>query len=119
MTNDRAIYLLGWLKCKTGREDDLEAIDKAIAALKRPSDGDLISRQDAIDAVTKHFRAHDNDLLEVIAYEIEQLPSAEPKTGRWLWSDGVRCSNCNHKLQTTGLPTVCPNCEAKMEVEHE
>lgn len=34
--------------------------------------------------------------------------------GRWLWLDGVRCSNCNHKLQTTGLPSYCPNCKAYM-----
>ena len=39
---------------------------------------DLIRRQDAIDAVKKHYRI-DNDLLELIAYEIEQLPSAQPK----------------------------------------
>lgn len=37
---------------------------------------DLINRQDAIDAVERHYRI-DNDLLEVIAYEIRQLPSAE------------------------------------------
>lgn len=39
---------------------------------------DVISRQDAIDAVKKHYRV-DNDLLELIAYEIEQLPSANSK----------------------------------------
>lgn len=39
--------------------------------------GDTVSRKAAIDTVTKHYRVHDNDLLEVIAYEIEQLPSAE------------------------------------------
>ena len=42
-------------------------------------------------------------------------PRVEPKHGRWLWLDGVRCSNCNHKLQTTGLPSYCPNCGAKMD----
>ena len=35
--------------------------------------------------------------------------------GQWLWVDGVRCSICNHKLQTTGLPSYCPNCGAKMD----
>lgn len=35
--------------------------------------------------------------------------------GRWLWFDGVRCSLCNHKLQTTGLPSYCPNCGARMD----
>lgn len=41
----------------------------------------------------------------------------EVKHGKWLWVDGVRCSNCNHKLQTTGLPSYCPNCGAKMDKE--
>lgn len=37
--------------------------------------------------------------------------------GKWLWADGVRCSRCNYKLQSTGLPSYCPNCGAEMEVE--
>ena len=47
---------------------------------------DLISRQAAIDATKKHYRAHDNDLLELIAFDIEQLPSVQP--------DIIRCRNC-------------------------
>ena len=42
------------------------------------SDKDTIYRQDAIDAVKKHYRAHDNDLLELIAFDIERLPFAQP-----------------------------------------
>ena len=40
---------------------------------------DLISRQAAIDATKKHYRAHDNDLLELIAFDIEQLPPIQPE----------------------------------------
>ena len=40
---------------------------------------DLISRQAAIDAVKKHYRTHDNDLLELIAFDIERLPPAQGK----------------------------------------
>ena len=40
---------------------------------------DLIDRQAAIDVVTKHYRAFDNDLLQLIAYELGQLPSAQPE----------------------------------------
>ena len=43
---------------------------------------DLISRQAAIDTVAKHFRI-DNDLLEVIVYEMERLPSAQLDT-QWI-----------------------------------
>lgn len=40
---------------------------------------DAISRQAAIDATKKHYRAHDNDLLELIAFDIERLPSVQPE----------------------------------------
>ena len=33
MTREEAIRIIGWLKCTTNREDDLEAIDMAIEAL--------------------------------------------------------------------------------------
>lgn len=39
----------------------------------------LISLQAAIDVVTKHYRAFDNDLLELIVYEMKRLPSAQPE----------------------------------------
>lgn len=69
---------------------------------------DLISRDAAIDALIERDPNCGIDSAEVI----KDLPSAQPerKTGKWLWQDGVRCSNCNHKLQTTGLLSCCPNC---------
>ena len=39
---------------------------------------DLISRQAAIETVKKHYRGIDNDLLEIIAYEMEELPPTQP-----------------------------------------
>lgn len=39
----------------------------------------LVSEQAALDAVKKHYRARDNDLLELIAFDIERLPSAQPE----------------------------------------
>lgn len=50
---------------------------------------DLINRADAIDTVKKHYRSHDNDLLELIAFDIERLPSEEPEI--------IRCKNCKHR----------------------
>lgn len=35
------------------------------------------------------------------------------KHGQWLYFDGVYCSECHYKLQTTGIPTYCPNCYSK------
>ena len=49
---------------------------------------DIISRQAAIDAVKKHYRTHDNDLLELIAFDIERLPPAQPEI--------IRCTECKH-----------------------
>ena len=49
---------------------------------------------------------------------IENAPTAdavERKKGVWIQGFDVRCSNCNYKLQTTGLPSRCPNCYAEME----
>lgn len=60
--------------------------------------------------------------LQTYNAEVQAIINSQPtidavpvKRGKWLWTDGVHCSNCNHKLQTTGLPTYCPNCGAKME----
>lgn len=39
------------------------------------------------------------------------------RRGRWIQQfDGIRCSVCNYKLQTTGLPSYCPHCGKTMEV---
>lgn len=48
----------------------------------------LISLQAAIDVVTKHYRAFDNDLLKLIVYEMKRLPSAQPEI--------IMCKDCIH-----------------------
>ena len=49
---------------------------------------DTIYRQAAIDVIKKHYRAYDNDLLELIAFYIKQLPSAQ--------SEIIRCKDCKY-----------------------
>lgn len=57
----------------------MEHREKIFAAMQKGEPmSDLISRQAAIETVKKHYRGFDNDLLEVIAYEMERLPSAQP-----------------------------------------
>ena len=75
---------------------------------------DLIDRQAAIDALgDAHFKNYGNAIMV-----IQTLSSAEPvRHGKWMWVDGVRCSQCNYKLETTGLPNYCPNCGADMRGE--
>ena len=48
---------------------------------------DYISRQAAIDVIKKHYRAYDNDLLELIAFYIEELPPAQPEI--------ICCKDCD------------------------
>ena len=50
--------------------------------INRMSD-DTISRQAAIDEVAKHYRAFDNDMLELITFEIKCLPCVEQR-GQWI-----------------------------------
>ena len=77
---------------------------------------DLISRQAAIDAVTKYCIK--NDLRELLA-NIECLPTAEPRTGKWIPNNVVNavcpwcCSECNSN-QMDRTP-YCQMCGAKME----
>lgn len=79
---------------------------------------DLIDRQAAIDALKEHedYKGYLRGDFEEI---LEALPSAQPRKGKWLLLDGYRCSECNHKLQTTGLPSSCPNCGADLRGEQD
>ena len=63
-----------------------------------------------------------NEALSLLcgASLITEAPTIEPerKKGVWLLLDGYRCSVCNYKLQTTGIPMDCPNCGADMRGRH-
>lgn len=92
MTREEAIEVLK--KIQRGMiapSEHTDAIDMAIKALQAKTDGDLISRSDAIDALgeepeiwndTEEEWAYRNAWVEHIS-AIKSLPSAEPKTG-WI-----------------------------------
>lgn len=90
----------------------------------------LILRQAAIDALRT---CYDTETItmdngnEYINYgdavgEIEQLPTIQPKTGKWVdtgsneewYAREYRCSECGDTM--LGEANFCPNCGAKMEV---
>ena len=88
---------------------------------------DLISRQDAIRWVKTECNPYGKPTLDFesgkrVMEHLEQMPSAEPKTGEWDLckdDDGVYgvCSICGCYVDFSlyGRPyKVCPHCGAKM-----
>ena len=86
---------------------------------------DLISRQDAVDAVFELSDKLANEMLfiDAIVDEIENLPSIEPerKRGRWQrrkGSDCWECSKCHAVLESDDIVRhnfyYCYHCGADM-----
>ena len=81
---------------------------------------DLISRQDAIEALIQEFYSNVDDYISErqAVHAIEKLPSAQPerKKGKWIpyLPEGLRykCSECESKYDTPWR--FCPNCGARM-----
>lgn len=92
--------------------------------------GDLINRQDAIDAIEDenskgHYScfASYND-AQKFKQIVNNLPSAR-RTGKWvLWEDGWYCSACelyppfDCDPEEKGIP-YCPYCGADMRAKHD
>ena len=87
---------------------------------------DLISREDAIDAVIEYWDGYAKpldswDVMNQTRAVLETLPSAEAVQGEWIKSKAAKgyvvCSNCN-KL-TTNINrkkyNYCPFCGARMK----
>ena len=85
---------------------------------------DLIRKQAAIDAVG-YYSVHSGDKLLFADNALKELPSAEPKKGKWIDIDSqmytwkCRCSECGYErsmMSTQGrYPRFCENCGAYME----
>lgn len=90
---------------------------------------DVISRQQAIDAAMQDvssIRTHEfNAGATRAANRIKQLPSAQPKRGKWRHYEGVlTCSECASEFYDTimefcgdDVPHFCPNCGADMRTK--
>ena len=87
---------------------------------------DLISRQAEIDAIVE-FTHMDWDSLKILypmLEVIDNLPSAEPKHGKWVKADrqqyfrkhypASQCSICGWRKNYSGEYNYCPNCGADM-----
>lgn len=132
MTNKEAITLLKKLRI-FHNGTYAKSIDMAIEALQAKTDGDTISRQDAIEAFYEpknggtYAELNDGSEWYMTSKEIyavlESLPSAEPKTGKWVKRQTIGefcfayCSECGEPIlhgRTSPLWYYCPNCGADM-----
>ena len=90
---------------------------------------DLISRQQAIDAVNSRKTAEQssagimrNAVVDFCVDIIKKLPSAEPKTGRWILdrSGAYCCSKCMEPCATYVMmkprDKFCKMCGSRNEV---
>ena len=89
---------------------------------------DTISREDAIAVIRKnHYRLQGKGMTEeVLIADLEALPSAEPKTGKWIEDIKTEkeyqlmfhkvfvCSECGEKECRPKGTKFCPNCGARM-----
>lgn len=86
---------------------------------------DLISRQDAREAIEKLMEIHfDRQVVLAKARDaIVSLPSAEPKTGEWVLKGHLwECDQCGCRINRAKPLKgniwnyhYCPNCGAKMK----
>ena len=88
---------------------------------------DLISRQDAIEAVYQALRTpvpdyknnFFHDSMNLAVNIVKNIPSAEPerKKGKWIDTDNYyqrwKCSECGCYTRDAE-PNYCPNCGVKM-----
>lgn len=83
----------------------------------------LISEQAVIDRLTRWY----SDMLETSKEQenlievIKAIPSAEPKTGYWIWQteDIYRCSECGEDIHVKEVMNVpqykwCPMCGSRL-----
>ena len=90
---------------------------------------DLISREDVKEVLrnewVKLFPVELDPFLSLAIEKIENIPSAEPKRGKWIIdtndSELINCSCCRRSEWSECFEDIvksfnyCPNCGAKME----
>lgn len=87
---------------------------------------DLISRKMVIEALYNHYEVNNkaqNATMDECIMLVKNIPSAEPKKGRWRHYEGVlTCLECGAEfyddiMEYTGdeVPHFCPDCGANME----
>ena len=82
---------------------------------------DVISRQAAIDAIVALKTEHRVSWKDAVLDTLDELPSAQPKTGKWIvegrTTKWYACSGC--RGAGDWRDNYCKHCGAKMEVEQD
>ena len=87
--------------------------------MKMKTMSDLIRRQDAIHAIEDMPNAYNGwsdtyDKAYIIGV-LEEVPSAELKTGRWKLVDHLwQCDQCQYRQNEMAPTNFCPSCGARM-----
>lgn len=145
--DELVMWLSKWMTSSFGQEptEETEAIRKVCDAVggmvkeleRENNDGDLISRQAAIDAVKSRKTAEQssagimrNAVVDFCIDIVKKLPSAEPERINGHWIDAVIpndsgglpvivCDKCNtfFPLQFGDGHNFCPQCGADMRGE--
>ena len=87
-------------------------IEKAIEAWNRAMG---ITHERAVEYLqnTGWMQVHDRLMMMIGGKDIDV-----PAKGYWMVSyNGLHCSKCNYKLDTTAIPDRCPNCNTEMKHE--
>ena len=71
---------------------------------------DLISRQDAIAEMKALYEWHDTVTEDRAVYHLKRLPSAEPKTGKWVMLERVENVHDIYGVPTWGVNYMCDKC---------
>ena len=130
MTREEAIKRIEDIKRNYERmveiitDNEAEALNMAIEALKQEPNEDCISREQALDPY-KILEVTDTLSVYTIRQNLAELPSVTPTrpTGHWIvdvdkWGDivttvnGYRCDKCN--TFNTDKDNYCPNCGYRM-----
>lgn len=146
MTRDEAIKLINHkidLACDDAQimsDVEYEALQMCVKALEQEPCNDVISREDALQALCRAVHKNDDNIpcinqrvsclwnktkVQDYAEEILKLPSVtpQPKIGHWVtnsdFPDRLICSGCNTKFDMWVWEQknmhYCPNCGIKMQ----
>ena len=87
---------------------------------------EYIEREAAMDAIQKAFSDQECDceVMPDVFWALQEIPAADVapvRHGRWIVTDVITCSECQHftRSEFAGRWNYCPNCGARMDKEDE